>query len=138
MAIRNWKEKQVQMDFSSMYDGNNHPSDIDLFYLGKDKDGSEVLIIGEMKFGDAIIKDGQRNLLEAFVESYNGTSIILYITHHADIYKGERVIDMGRCRVEQYYYRKPGKRGRWVIPKEPLTVKEVIDRYREVKSYGRY
>ena len=138
MAIRNWEEKNFVMDFSSMYGDNNHPSDIDLFYIGKDKEGRDVLIVGEIKYGNTLIKKGQRHLPEAFVEKYNGTAIILYITHHANIHEGETRVDVSRCRVEQYYYRPNGKKGRWVYPREPLTVKDVIDSYRGGPRGGRH
>ena len=131
MAIKNWREKELVMDFSSMYDDNNHPSDIDLFYMGQDKEGRDVLIVGEMKYNGHVIKYGQKRLLEAFVEKYNGTAIILYITHHANVYDGETRVDVSRCTVEEYYYRPDGKTGRWVTPRERLTVKEVIDTYRK-------
>lgn len=139
MAIKNWKEKEVYMDFSSMYDGNDHPSDIDLFYIGKDREGRDVLIVGEMKYGNTLIKEGQRRLLEAFVDKYNGTAIILYITHHANVYEGETRVDVSRCIVEEYYYRPDGRTGKWVTPRERLTVREVIDTYRGgQRGNGRY
>lgn len=131
MAIKNWKEKELVMDFSSMYDDNNHPSDIDLFYIGQDKEGRDVLIVGEMKYEGHLIKYGQKRLLEAFVEKYNGTAIILYITHHANVYNGDTVVDVSRCTVEEYYYRPDGRTGKWVTPRGRLTVKEVIDTYRK-------
>lgn len=130
MAIKNWKERELFMDFSSMYDNNNHPSDIDLFYIGKDKSGNDVLIVGEMKYNGNLIKRGQRHLLEHFAEQYKGTAIILYITHNVDVHRGETRVDVAQCRVEEYYYKVEGKRGRWVYPKEPLTVRDVIDTYR--------
>ena len=128
--IKNWKQREQLMDFSSMYDDSNHPSDIDMFYIGSDQKGRDVLIIGEIKFGDAIMKGGQRKLLEHFVNNYNSTAMILYITHHADIEKGENHVSVGECEVEQYYYRPNGKIGRWVTPRRRTTVKEVIDTYR--------
>ena len=45
MAIKNWDYQTLHMDYSSMYKGNKHPSDIDMLYIGKDK----VLILGEKK-----------------------------------------------------------------------------------------
>lgn len=43
--INNWGNKSLRIDYSSMYEGNNHPSDIDLFYLASDN----TLILGEIK-----------------------------------------------------------------------------------------
>lgn len=137
MAIKNWKERELLMDFSSMYDGSNHPSDIDLFYIGKDAGGRDVLIVGEIKNINGTLKNGQRRLLERFVEKYNGTAIILYITHNKKVENGDTVVNIANCRVEEYYYRTADKKGRWVTPKDWLTVKEVIDTYRGGED-GRY
>lgn len=128
--IKNWKQRELLMDFSSMYDDSNHPSDIDLFYIGQDKEGHDVLIVGEIKQSNGTLRNGQRHLLEKFVEKYNGSAIILYITHHADVARGDHVVNVANCRVEEYYYRTAEKKGRWVYPREPLTVREVIDTYR--------
>ena len=43
--IKNWNYKNLHLDYSSMYEGNKHPSDIDLFYLAK----NDTLILGEIK-----------------------------------------------------------------------------------------
>lgn len=126
--INNWDYKEMQMDFSSMYDDNNHPSDIDLFYLGKDEQGDDVLILGEIKQTNGLFRDGQRRLLEQFARKWQGTSLILYIRHNKDYKKGDRVVDVANCRVEEYYY---SKAGRWVQPKTYLTVRDVIDTYRK-------
>lgn len=126
--IKHWEYKGLQMDFSSMYDDNNHPSDIDLFFMGKDDDGNDILIIGEMKnkaFGH--LSDGQRGLLEHFAKRYKDDCIILYITHKESYQNGDRVVDVGHCKVEEYYYSKYDK---WFYPKYHTTVKDVIDRYR--------
>ena len=128
--IKNWKQRELLMDFSSMYDDSNHPSDIDLFYIGQDKEGRDVLIVGEIKQSNGTLRNGQRHLLEKFVEKYNGSAIILYITHHADVARGDHVVNVANCRVEEYYYKTADKKGRWTFPREPLTVREVIDTYR--------
>jgi len=126
--IKNWDFKDMEMDFSSMYDYNNHPSDIDLFYMGKDEQGDDVLILGEIKQTNGLFRDGQRRLLEQFARKWQGTSFILYIRHNKDYKKGDRAVDVGNCRVEEYYY---SKAHRWVQPKCYLTVRDVIDTYRK-------
>jgi len=118
-----------------MYEDNNHPSDIDMVYLGH-KDGKDVLILGEIKRETAFFSEGQRKLLRKIVDRYDGTAMILYITHNADLLNQD-VVDVSQCRVEEYYYKKPNKEGRWVYPKEPLTVRDVIDAYRERKRWQR-
>lgn len=130
MAIKNWKQRELLMDFSSMYDDSNHPSDIDLFYIGQDRQGRDVLIVGEIKQTNGTLRNGQRRLLQKFVDRYQGQAIILYIKHHADVRNGDQVVNVANCRVEEYYYKTEDKKGVWVYPREPLTVREVIDTYR--------
>lgn len=131
MAIRNWRERELLMDFSSMYQGNNHPCDIDLMYIGKDKGGRDVLIVGEIKNVNGTLREGQKHILERFVSKYNGTAIILYITHNKRVEEGATVVNVANCRVERYYYQTSEGNGKWVEPKDYLTVKDVIDTYRE-------
>ena len=60
--IKNWDFHNLYMDYSSMYNTNDHPSDIDMFYIGKDN----ILIIGEIKNEKGKLLKGQRKILEKF------------------------------------------------------------------------
>lgn len=125
--ITKW-DNRLEMDFSSMYDDNNHPSDIDLFFMGKTEKGEDILIIGERKWRrKGLIFNGQKRLLEAFANRYKDPCIILHITHTECRQNGDTYIDVGGCKVEEYYYSPIGE---WVIPKYYTTVKNVIDKYR--------
>lgn len=127
-VIKNWEYKTLQMDFSSMFDEHNHPSDLDMIFIGKDERGREVLIIGEMKQANyGTLKDGQRHLLEHIANNYKHPCIVLYITHQESIQKGDRKVDVSRCKVEEYYY-SPLKT--WAYPYYHTTVMDVIDKYR--------
>ena len=121
--ISNWNYHNLNMDFSSMYAGTNHPSDIDMFYLGRD----DVLIIGEIKNDRGSLGNGQRNLLERLADGWRGDAIVLYITHDHDYKAGDRTVDVSRCFVREIYYKRIHK---WVLPKMPTTVGEVIEFYR--------
>ena len=119
---------RLEMDFSSMYDDKNHPSDIDLFFLGKDEEGNDILILGERKWRrKGLIFNGQKRLLEAFAKRYKDPCIILHITHNECWQNGDKSVDVGKCFVEEYYYSKIDD---WVIPQHYTTVKDVIDKYR--------
>lgn len=119
---------RLEMDFSSMYDDKNHPSDIDLFFLGKDEEGNDILILGERKWRrKGLIYNGQKNLLEEFARRYKSPCIILHITHNECYQNGDNTISIADCKVEEYYYSPINE---WVVPKYYTTVKEVIDRYR--------
>jgi len=125
--IKKW-ENRIEMDFSSMYDDNNHPSDIDLFFMGKTEKGEDILILGERKWRrKGLIFNGQKRLLEAFAKRYKDPCIILHITHSECWQNGDKSVDVGKCFVEEYYYSKIDD---WVIPQHYTTVRDVIDKYR--------
>ena len=122
--ISNWDFHNLNMDFSSMYAGSNHPSDIDMFYLGRD----ETLIIGEIKNEQGHLKQGQRSLLERLAEGWHGDAIVLVITHSKRFQSGDRTVNVANCFVREIYYKRIHQ---WTIPKVPTTVGEVIDYYKE-------
>lgn len=126
--IRNWDYLNGrQMDFSSMEIDGHMPSDIDMFFMGKNK----FLILGEIKHVHGRFGEGQRHLLEALLNRYEGDGIILFITHDTYVEYGERKVDVGECYVQEYYLHlhdhKPLKK--WIVPQRPLKVKEVIRKY---------
>ena len=88
-----------------MYDDKNHPSDIDLFFLGKTEKGEDILILGERKWRrKGLIFNGQKHLLEEFARRYQDKCIILHITHTQCWQEGDRFVDIANCKVEEYYY----------------------------------
>lgn len=132
--IRDWNEHSLTMDFSSMFDGNDHPSDIDMFYIGKDEHGKDVLILGEIKNARGSFGEGQRRLLEKLANNFNGLALVLYITHRKDVHKGDKVMNVGNCYVEEYYYKGYSLKPQWLFPQEPTTVREVIEKYKRTSN----
>ena len=106
-----------------MYDNDNHPSDIDMFYIGK----KDILIIGEIKNEKGSLKDGQRRLLEKVVDNWQNDAMCLFITHDKYVQNGDTKVDVPNCYVKEYYWKKAGK---WIIPKEPTKVIDVLDKYK--------
>lgn len=120
--IKDWEYHSLYMDFSSMYEDGNHPSDIDMFYLGKDG----VLIIGEIKNRQGRLKHGQRKILESLAEGWSNDALVLFITHNSFWQKGDRTVDVGECKVQEIYYKSLHK---WRRPRNYTTVRQVIDYY---------
>ena len=122
MAIRNWREHRLDMDFSGLFaDGKGQPSDIDMFYIGKNR----TLVIGEIKNSRGSLKDGQRRLLARLCDDWKHDAICLYITHDKFVQHGDRSVDIANCYVEEYYYK-----GKWRRPERPTTAKMALDRFR--------
>ena len=124
--IKNWNFHNMHMDFSSMFSGNNHPSDIDMFYLGKDK----MLILGEIKNEKGTLNYGQRKLLESLIEGWTGDGMILDIVHDKYWQNGDRVVNVAECQVRQVYFKSEKQ---WRAPKRKITVKEALAYYMEDK-----
>ena len=122
--IHNWDYHNLNMDFSSMYEGNDHPSDIDMFYMCKD----DTLIIGEIKNARGHFGDGQRRMMTKLIELHKGDAVGLFIIHDKLYQKGDRDVDVSRCEVKEIYNK---KEHRWRFPKRPITVKEVLNYYKE-------
>lgn len=120
--IENWKYHSLYMDFSSMFQGNDHPSDIDMFYLCRDG----RLVLGEIKNRKGKLKYGQRKILEELAEGWSNDAVVLYITHNKFYQHGDRKVDVGECRVQEIYYKTIHG---WRRPRKPTTVKQVIDYY---------
>lgn len=116
--IKNWQEHSLYMDFSGLKVGHNQPSDIDLFWMGKNH-----LVIGEIKNECGEFKNGQVQLLTELVKGWRkDKAILLLITHDKYVQNGDKVVDVSKCFVKEYFYK-----DRWHKPKKPTTVKEFID-----------
>lgn len=124
MAIKNWDYQTLHMDYSSMYKGNKHPSDIDMLYIGKDK----VLILGEIKNERGSFKWGQRRLLETLINGWQGDGLILFIVHDKYWQRGDREVNVAECPVREVYFKSEKQ---WRKPHRQITVKEVLDIYME-------
>ena len=119
--IRNWEEHDLHMDFTNLaIQGRGQPSDIDLFYMGRDK----TLIIGEIKYRKGFFSDGQRYLLESVIKGYKYEAICLYIVHDHDIHEenDSDSVDVAECEVREYFWH-----GHWRTPAHYTTVRDVIE-----------
>ena len=120
--IRNWNFHNLYMDYSSYSDTNNHPSDIDMFYIGKD----HTLIVGEIKNELGELKGGQRKLYEQLIDGWKYDGMALFITHDKYVQRGDKKVDVPNCLVREYYYN-----GKWHTPQKELKVIEVLNKYKE-------
>ena len=121
--IHNWNYHNLYMDYSSMY-GKDHPSDIDMFYIGKD----DILIIGEIKNEKGSLLNGQRRLLEKVINNWKYDGICLYITHNKYVQNCDKKVDVPECYVKEYYWKKLKK---WVKPQKDIKVKDVLEKYKK-------
>lgn len=122
--IRNWNFYGLKMDFSSMYSNGDHPIDLDMYLIGRDN----ILLIGEIKNERGILKDGQRRSLECLVNGWKWNALCIYVTHDQYVQRGDKVVDVSKCRVQEMYVKGENK---WRPPQKPLTVREVIDFVKE-------
>lgn len=122
--IKNWDFLNLKMDFSSMWSNGEHPVDIDMLLLGR----NDTLLIGEIKNENGCLKDRQRRLIEKLVKGWKGNALAIYVTHDKYIQKGDKVVDVSECRVQEMYAK---NEGRWRRPNKPLTVREVVDYIKE-------
>lgn len=107
-----------------MFEGNDHPSDIDMFYLCNDR----TLILGEIKSQYGCFGEGQRRLIRRILEMHKGDGVGLYITHDKLVQNGDKVVDVSVCPVEEIYIKSEGE---WRKPKKPVSVKEILCYYKE-------
>ena len=107
-----------------MYEGGDHPSDIDMFYICEDG----TLIIGEIKNIKGTFTDGQRNLLTKVLNMHKGDAVGLYITHDKFVQNGDKSVDVSSCKVQEIYIKSERE---WRQPKSIVTVKTIINYYKE-------
>lgn len=122
--IKNWTHHNLHMDFSSMFEGNDHPSDIDMFYLCDDG----TLIIGEIKNECGEFAQGQRRILTKVLKAHKWDAVGLYITHNKYVQDGDTVVDVSECPVQEIYIKSEGV---WREPKKPVNVKQILNYYKE-------
>lgn len=122
--IDNWEYHNLYMDFSSMFEGNDHPSDIDMFYLFADN----TLLLAEIKSCHGHFAAGQKRLLKKIIDAHNGDGVCLYITHDKLVQNGDKVVDVSVCPVKEIYVK--GEAG-WRPPKQAVTVTDVLNYYKQ-------
>ena len=123
LMIKNQEYQTLFMDFSSMFPDNDHPSDIDMFYLCNDG----TMIFGEIKSKYGTFGEGQKRLLSKAIDMHKGDGVGLYITHDKLVQQGDRVVDVSKCHVKEIYVKGEGE---WRKPKKDVTVGEVLNYYK--------
>jgi len=119
--IKNWEHFNLHPDFKNIKCPVGKPSDIDMFYITKDK----FLILGEFKNADmGNLGFTQREMFETFINNYKNGGIIIYATHHCLVENGDKEYDASKCQIEKYYLK-----GKWHKPKKYTIVQDVIDQY---------
>ena len=110
------------MDYSSYTESSNHPSDIDMFYIGK----NNMLIVGEIKNERGKLIGGQRSLYEKLVDNWKYDGIALFIVHDKYVQNGDKKVDVPECQIREYYYNHE-----WHTPRTEIKVKDVLRKYQE-------
>ena len=118
--INNWNYHGLRMDFSGCNCGYGQPSDIDMFFIGRDG----TLILGEIKNEHGQLSEFQKKLLQQIADNYKGDAIILYMTHDKLVQNGDTDVDVSKLFVDAYYWK-----GKWCCPTSPTTVKDVIKKH---------
>jgi len=123
--INNWNHHGLNMAFNNIYCQNGKPSDVDMFYITEKK----FLIIGEFKNELGTFKQKQKELLETFIDNYRYGGIIIYATHNKSVENGDTEVDVSKCKVEEYYFKKE-----WHRPKMNITVQDVFNKFEKEKK----
>lgn len=108
------------MDFSSGM-GNNHPCDVDMFYIARDLLGNQVFILGEIKNEHGTFGKGQRNILQNLADNLKSRAIVLYITHNKRVENGDTRVDVMNSPIMEIY-----ENGKWLPPSQTISVKNFI------------
>ena len=117
-----------------MFEGGDHPSDIDMMYICRDN----TLIIGEIKSTRGTFNEGQRKMIARLLNWHRYEGVGLYITHDKLWQNGDRVVDVSVCPVVEIYIKAEGY---WRKPKKPVDVKTLLDYYKrraEIKMIKEY
>jgi hypothetical protein len=115
--IRN-RDHVPTKDFSGLRYGKITPTDIDGFM----EFGDRTFIFIELKFGDAVLKYGQKLAMERLCdacESDQRTSIALVARYNT---QGEDAVDVAPLPVSEYRINR-----KWHKPKNGITVRQAID-----------
>lgn len=78
-------------------------------------------MLGEIKNTNGTFKKGQRDLLTKVIDGFNKGGALLYITHTKDVHQGDKVVNVGDCLVEEYYFK-----GKWLTPYRFITVRDAL------------
>ena len=62
------------------------------------------------------------------MNGWRWNAICIYVTHDKYVQRGDNIVDVSKCRVQEMYVK---GENRWRPPHKPLTVREVIDFVKE-------
>lgn len=134
--IKDWNAHSMHMDFSNINVPSGQPSDIDMLYIVPDWVDEQLggfLIVGEIKNELGTYDDEQRRLHKTLIDNNKVGGAILYITHNKTWQDGDKTVDVGTCKVNEYYYK-----GAWHQPKEYTIVNEAIPKLLAWEREARY
>lgn len=124
-AIRNVERYKQLIDFSGLiFERKITPTDIDLFL---DFNGTEA-ILGEFKLQGKSLPYGQRRALNELLKdaTNSGKHTLGFVAEHQT--PPDQQINAATCLVVEYW---SDKTPLWKPPKQPINVREMIDRWRE-------
>ena len=124
--IRNWDFHALRFDFAPLAkpDGTDKPSDIDMFYIGKEN----TLVICEFKNETKpYITYMQKRLIQRIIDGWKDNALALLIIHDKYVQRGDTKVNVAECYVKEIYYKQIGA---WKQPRLPTKVKDIINYYR--------
>jgi Holliday junction resolvase-like predicted endonuclease len=123
-VIRNVERKQQINDFSKLIIGKITPTDIDGVIEYKNK----AYVFIEVKYNEAELPDGQRIALERMSKDLDksGKQTMILVAQHS-VADTSVSVDVAKCQVRKYYYK-----SNWRPPKNPITVIEAINIFKEI------
>jgi len=127
MSIKNWEERNLPIDYSSMFEGGKHPSDIDMFYLFPDG----LILFGEFK-NEQYNRNSwekQKALFQRVLNNFNNEAIWLFMVHDQYVQCGAKVVNGLECVIKEYCYKKPHYKAKWITPRKKTKLKEVFEYY---------
>ena len=122
--MNNWNHFELQPCFDNIKSSVGKPSDLDMFYITKDK----FLIIGEFKSQYGKLNN-QRWLFETFINNYKYDGIVVYAKHNSLVQHGDTTYDAANCEVEEYYWK-----GKWHKTSSKVTLQDVFDKFDKEES----
>lgn len=121
-VIRNRDAAKRLRSFASLRYGSITPTDIDVYAEFQDK----LFVFTEAKNVGVSMPRGQQLALERLVdriEKSGAVSCLLVASHD----RGEDDVDVGGALVTKYRFR-----GKWLFPQEQITVRQAVDKLREL------
>lgn len=117
--IKNWDFAKLKLDYSSMYPRSNHPSDIDMIYVGK----HNFLVLAEIKNEQKELGWIQRKILQSIVDSWQADGIAVFAQHNKYVQNEDTEVDVPALFIKEMY---PKKEGAWRTPRTPTKIEDIL------------